>query len=136
MGVDASCDPSGSQIRKSIGRIPLNIVYFLRRRPITRSTCIRTFAMLLVFSTSTGSSWSLPRVKAGIDNWACLNIRDSCMVNPRSARTRSPGRSFSNMPQFSVKNLSEVLPPQAFETNEIVPCGVMPIKTFTVLWCL
>ena len=37
------------------------------------------------------------------------------------------------MPQFSVKNLSEVLPPQAFETNEIVPCGVMPIKTFTVL---
>ena len=29
-------------------------------------------------------------------------------------------------------------PPQAFDNNEIVPCGdrVMPIKNLIVLWCL
>ena len=41
------------------------------------------------------------------------------------------------MPQLSIKNLPEVLLLQAFETNEIAPCGVMPIKTFyAVIWCL
>ena len=25
---------------------------------------------------------------------------------------------------------------QAFDKNEIVPCGVMPIKNLIVLWCL
>ena len=58
------------------------------------------------------------------------------MVNPLSAMTRSPGNNFSITHQFSVKNLSEVLPPQALETNEMVPCGVIPIRTLTVLWCL
>jgi hypothetical protein len=40
------------------------------------------------------------------------------MVNPRSAITRSPGNNLSINPQLSVLNLSDVLPPQAFDTNE------------------
>ena len=135
--VDASCDLLVLHIKQSIGRVPLKMVYFLRRRPMTRSpTWICTLAMPLVPFTCTWSSCSLPRVKAGIANCAYLNIRDSRMVNPRSARTRLPGNSLSSMPQLSVKYLSEVLPSQALETNEIVGYGVMLIKTLTVLWCL
>ena len=75
--VDASSDPLGLHIKKSVGRVPLKMVYFLH------STWIRTLAMHLVPSTSTGSSCSLPLVQAGIANCACLNIRDSSwMVNP------------------------------------------------------
>ena len=32
--------------------------------------------------------------------------------------------------------LSETRPPHPFDTYEMTPCGVIPIKTFTVLWCL
>lgn len=141
IGVDASWEPLQLLFKKSIGRIPFKIVYFLRSKPITCSTCMRTLAIPLVPSTSTGSSWSLLCVKAGIATSAFLKIRDCWMVNQWSAKTwsaktRSPGSSFSNRPHCSIKHLSQVLPPHAFETKEFVPCEVMPIKTFTVLWCL
>jgi hypothetical protein len=45
-------------------------------------------------------------------------------------------KRFLKIPQFSVKNLSDVLPPQASLTKQMVPCGVIPIKTLIVLWCL
>ena len=90
----------------------------------------------LVVSTSTGSSCSLPLVKAGTTNFALLNATLSCMVKPQSAVTISPGTNLLKIPQFSVKNLSEVRPPHASEANVILPCGVMPIKTLMVLWCL
>ena len=115
---------------------PNKIVNFLQSRPITLSTWICTLAIPLVFSTSTGSSWSLPLVNVGMARWACWNMTLSWIVKPRSAKFRSPGKSFFNMPQFSVRNFSEVLPPHAFETKDRVPEGVIPINTFTVLWCL
>ena len=96
---------------------------------------MRTLAMFRVSPTSTGSSWSFPRVKAGIASCACLNISNSWMVNPRSARTRSPGSNLSIMPQFSVKNLSEVLPPQAVETMKLYPvelCQSKPLRCYDV----
>ena len=56
------------------------------------------------------------RVKAGIASSACLHTRGLWMIKALLAITRSPGNNFSIIPQFSVKNLSEVLPPQALET--------------------
>ena len=69
MGTASSLEPWRLHIRKSIGRIPDRIEYFLRRRPITLSTCILTLAIPLVRSTSTGSSWSFPLLNAGIANY-------------------------------------------------------------------
>ena len=111
--VASSWEPPGLEIKKSIGRIPDNIEYFRLWRPITLSTWMRTFAIPLVFSTSTGSSWSFPFVKAGMASCACWNITLSAMVKPRSAKTRSPGNNLFKIPQFSVKYLSDVRPPQA-----------------------
>jgi hypothetical protein len=48
----------------------------------------------------------------------------------------SPGKSLFRRPQFSVKCLSDTRPPYPHDKNEIAPCGVIPIKYFTVLWCL
>ena len=110
--------------------------YLLRKRSMTLSTWIRTLAIALVVSTSTGSSCSLPLVKAGTTNFALLNAILSCMVKPRSAIIMSPGTNLLKIPQFSVKNLSEVLPPHASETNEMLPCSVIPIKTMMVTICL
>ena len=39
-------------------------------------------------------------------------------------------------PECSVISLSDILPLTHSETHEIVPCGVIPIKNFTVEWCL
>ena len=61
--VASSCEPLELEIKKSIDRNLDNIEKFRRRRPITLSTWMRTFAIPLVFSTSTGSSWSFPSVK-------------------------------------------------------------------------
>ena len=133
IGILASWEPLGSHCKKSIGKIPERIVYFLLKSPIILSTCIRSFAMPRVPSTSTGSNWSFPLVNAGIASSALWNIRLSWIVNPRSAITKSPGRSFLRIPQLSVRNLSDVLPPQAFDANEILPCGVIPTNIFTVL---
>ena len=124
IGILASWEP--------IGKIPERIVYFLLKSPIILSTCIRTFAMPRVPSTSTGSNWSFPLVNAGIASSAPWNIRLSWIVNLRSAITKSPGRSFLRIPQLSVRNLLDVLPPQAFDANEILPCGVIPTNIFTV----
>ena len=40
------------------------------------------------------------------------------------------------MSPFSVRCLSLTLPPQPSEMKQTVPCGVIPIKYFAVLWCL
>lgn len=52
------------------GKVFSSIVYFLPKCPITRSTWILTCAIPLVFSTSTGSSWSFPFINAGITSCA------------------------------------------------------------------
>ena len=45
------------------------------------------------------------------------------------------GLSFSEIHSFQLK-IYDVRPPQASLTNEMDPCGVIPINTFTMLWCL
>ena len=60
----------------------------------------------------------------------------SLTTNLLPAITTSPGSSFHKKQQCSVRYLSLTRPPQAFDKNEIVPCGVMPIKNLIVLWCL
>ena len=122
--------------RKSVGRVPWRMVYFLRNNPITLSTWILTFAIPLVFSTSTGSNWLFPLVNAGITSSACLMPTLSATAKPLSAKTTSPGTSLSKNPQFSVKNLSEVRPPHDLETKEMEPCGVIPIKILIVVMML
>eukprot|EP00117_Sycon_ciliatum_P010698 scpid19210/ scgid0645/ len=80
--------------RKSIGSIPRKIEYFLRRFPITRSTWMRTFAMLRVVCTSSADSCFLPLVNAGMWSLAPCTATSSWMSKPRSARTMSPGKRF------------------------------------------
>jgi hypothetical protein len=85
----------------------------------------------------------ISRIKLVFSFCECRNVQfglaklntfmDSESVKPLSARTKSPGIKLSRKPQFSVRNLSEVLPPQASLTKQIVPCGVIPINTLTVL---
>ena len=94
--------PLSLHMRKSVGSVLCKIVYLRRSRPITLSTWILT-----------GSSWDLPFVNAGITYLACFMPTVSAVVNPLSAIIMSPGISLSSKPQFSVKYLSEVLPPHA-----------------------
>ena len=57
-------------------------------------------------------------------------------IKAPSANTMSPGKSFLNKPELSVRYLSLTLPPHAFDINEIKPCGVTPMRNLTVSWCL
>ena len=77
-----------------------------------------------------------PRVKAGTLSSAQYIPTLSCTVKPLSARTRSPGKSFCRKPQLSVKCTSDTRPPHPLDTKVTTPWGLMPIKNFTVLWCL
>ena len=121
-------------LKISVGSVPCSIVYLLRKRPMTLSTWIRTLAIPFVVSTSTGSSCSLSLVKVATTDFALLNTTLSCIVKPQSAITMLLGTNLLKIPQFSVKkNFSEAGPPHASKTNEILPCGVMPIKTLMVL---
>ena len=40
---------------------------------------------------------------------------------------------FCSKPECSAKYTSEVLPPHLLDTKAVVPCGVIPIRYFTVL---
>lgn len=74
----------------------------------------------------------MPLVKAGISNFAPTILTVSSIKKTLSAKTISPGKSKLRSPDFSVKYLSLVLPPQAFDIYDIVPYGVIPIKNFIV----
>ena len=136
IGTWTSAFPWGLHVKRSTVKVFSKIVYFLRKSPITRSTWILTCAIPLVFSPSIRSSYSFPFVNAGITSCACFRATPSRTVNLLSAINKSPRSNFSSKPQFSVRCSSEVHPPQASETNETQPSGVMPIRTFTVFWCL
>ena len=86
-----------------IGMVLCKILNFCLTEPITRSTCIWTFAIFLVSSTSKADSWPLFLVNAGICSMACIAPTESAMSKPRSARTASPGSSFFKIPQCSVR---------------------------------
>ncbi len=123
-------------LKKSIGKTFFNIVYFCLTFPITRSICIRTLAIILVSSTSIADSCVFPLVKACFLRLACIVPTESEMSNPRSAKNISPGSKLYSKPQCSVRYLSLTRLPHALETKLITPCGVYPISTVTVLWCL
>ena len=112
------------------------MAYFLRSRSITRSTWMRTLAIPLVRSTSTGSSCDFLLVNTGIVNFACLSPTLSEIVKSLSAMTIFPVTKNSKKPHFSGRYVSEVLPPQASDTKEMLPWRVIPIRTLPVLCCL
>ena len=120
---------------KSISCVPLSNVYFCQTLPITRSTWIRIFATRLVCSTSTPVS-----CKLFFSSCECRRSNTGTVQTYRvldlSARIVSPGTRWSSRPQFSVKCLSLTRPPHPSEMKHTVPCGVIPIKYFIVLWCL
>lgn len=103
---------------------------------MTLSTCILTLAIVLVCSTSIPSSCFLPRVNAGILTVAQYNPTEAWISNPRSANIVSPGRRLFKRLEFSVMCLSLALPPHPSDIKLTLPCGVIPIKYLTVLWCL
>ena len=125
MGTWDSQGPLGSQLKNFVDSVPSNIVYLRLRSPITLSTWILTRAIPSDCSTSTGSSWFFPFLKAGITSLPCLSLTLSEIVEPLSAITVSPGSNLSKIPQFSVRNLSDIRPPQASDTKDTVPCGVI-----------
>lgn len=127
---------SAFRLTKSMGWHMLRREYFFLTFPITLSTCIRTFAIRRVCSTSIPLSCFFPLVNAGKVTVAQYRPTLSLISNPRSASTVSPGRSLFNSPQFSVKCLSLTLPPHPFDIKLTIPCGVIPIKYLAVLLCL
>ena len=118
------------------GRTLCRMVYLVFKRPITRSTWIRTLAKRCEYSTSSWLSWDFPLVKDGIANLVPCTAKSSLIVNPQSASTVSPCSRRFKKPHFWVRCLSDTLPPQHKDKYEIIPQGVIPISSFTVLWCL
>ena len=119
-----------------IGNVDSSIFYFCRINPMTCSTWMRTQKSLRAASTFILLNCLLPCVKCGSFTSAQYRPAVSWMVNPLSANTISPGNSFCNNPEFSVKCTSDVLPPQPCEIYVTDLWGVMPIRNFTVLQCL
>ena len=72
-------------------------------------------------------------MKAGILRLAEQDPNVSAMLNPQSAKIRSPGDNISKNSHFSVRCLSLVRPPHPTEMKDIVPCGVMPMRNLMVL---
>ena len=62
-----------------------------------------------------------------------LSVKRSLMVKPLSAITSSPACILSKKPEFSVINLSDVLPPYKSDIKEKAPEGVILTKTLKVL---
>ena len=58
------------------------------------------------------------------------------MSEPLSATTTSPGKIFFKKSKSSVNYLSLTRPYQAFDINDMTPCGLIPIKNFMVLLCV
>ena len=115
---------------------PIEYRILFRRFPITRSTWIRTLAMVLVSSTSYGRNWLWPLGKLGISNFAPNVPNISAILNPLSAIMTSPYWAYFRKFEFSVINWSLVLPPHPFEMKQIFPLWVIPMINFALLWLL
>ena len=68
----------------------------------------------------------------GWNNCAWQSATLSLIVNPLSASTRSPGLRLFSKPHLTVRYLSEVRHPHAFDVRHNDPSGVIPMSTFTV----
>ena len=104
---------------KPIGCVALKIAYFFLMFPITLSTCILTFAIRLVCSTSMPFSCFLPFVKVGTLFVTQHSPTESWVSKPRSTRMASPGISLSRRPLFSVICLSLTIPPNHLRWNSL-----------------
>ena len=71
-------------------------------RPIALSTCILAFAIYFVSCTFFPVICSCPVLNGGIFREAAFIMMSSVMVNPRSARIKSPGSSKSRKPDALV----------------------------------
>ena len=76
------------------------------------------------------------RVNGGMLSVAFLLVRRSLMSKPRSAIMSSPFSMRSSIPECSVKNLSDALPPHGSDTKVNAPLGEIATKTLAVLWLL
>ena len=72
----------------------------------------------------------------GIFRVTPLQSNTSNILKPLSAIIESPGSNFSRSPDSMKSCLSDMDPPYIGENKENAPDGVMPAKTFTVLWFL
>lgn len=128
--------PFCSTLMRLIGRVEPRIVYFCLNTPIRFSTWILTWETSRADPISLRQSCFFPSVNEGAANSAQNKPKPSSNTKPRSASTKSPGRSLSRNPLCSVRCLSVTRPPHALDTKEILPCGVNEIRNFTVLCCL
>ena len=76
------------------------IEYFCRKLPITRSTCILTFAIVLIFTTSYAGNLFLAFVKAGISNLTPTEPNIAQILKPLSAITVLPWVNFDKKNEF------------------------------------
>lgn len=85
-----------------IGMILCSTKNFLFKSPITLSTWIRTFAIFLLVSISSGCSCWFLQTKAGINRCACCISKTSSNLKPLSARTQSFGCKILKNPHLFV----------------------------------
>ena len=83
-----------------MGIVCSKIECFCRKLPITCSTCILTFAIVLIFSTSYAGNLFLSFVKAGISNLTPTEPNIAQILNPLYAITVSPWVNFDKKIEF------------------------------------
>ena len=93
---------------------------------IARSTCTCREAIQLVSTISCGLSCVFPFTNGGQFSLTPNGVKSSCMPNPLSAITVSPGSSNCSIPIRLVSSLSDIDP---VYKSVIAPDGEIPINT-------
>ena len=91
-----SSSSSALLLTKFIGNGLCSMVYFCQIEPMTCSTWIRAFAIVLVSSISNAVSCCLPLVNAGIWSLVFIIPTDSAISKPLSAKVTLLGSNFCN----------------------------------------
>ena len=121
---------------KLIGKTHSKILYFCFTIPFKHSTWVCTWDNSLDSWTSLLTDELFPWWLQVTSLGAFHSATSSNILKPRLAKTKSPGKSLLRIPYWSVITLSETHPPHSFDTNDIVPWGVIPNKHLMVLWDL
>jgi hypothetical protein len=101
--------------------------------PITHSTFILTIASFHVASTSSGSSWSTPHVKAGISGVAPYRAALSASWTPCLPILHHLVTDGTSIHCFQLCNYLKPIPPAIGNVTDYTPCDVMLIKYLAVL---
>jgi len=128
--------PFCCSLMRLIGSVEPRMVYLCLNITITLSTWILTREISQADSICLRLSCFFPRVNGGVITSAQNKPTLSSIVKPLSASIKSPGESLSRDSQCSVRCLSVTRPPQALDTKEMLPCGVIEIRNLIVLCCL